>query len=59
MEKWGAGCSGKDFEAINVRAKAVKGLVELVNGNLQSGTANNVLVLCLIVLLVLILLYIY
>ncbi|KAF7825640.1 Tetratricopeptide repeat (TPR)-like superfamily protein, putative isoform 1 [Senna tora] len=37
IEKHEAGCSDKDFEALNVRANAVKGLVELVNGNLESA----------------------
>ncbi|KAJ7961392.1 Tetratricopeptide repeat (TPR)-like superfamily protein [Quillaja saponaria] len=35
----GTGCSGRDFEVINARAKAVKGLVELIKANLESADA--------------------
>lgn len=44
MEKQEAGCNEKDFNALHVRAKAVKGLVELVNDNLESGTSKGVMV---------------
>jgi len=36
----------KDFEAHFIRAKALKGLIELVNGNVDSGCAKVVLVHC-------------
>lgn len=39
MGKHEARCNGKDFENLNIRAKAVKGFVELVNGNLESAEA--------------------
>ncbi|XP_061349741.1 uncharacterized protein LOC133294980 isoform X2 [Gastrolobium bilobum] len=35
VEKQGTG----DFEALNIRAKALKGLIELVNGNIKSAEA--------------------
>lgn len=56
-EKHEAGSCDKDFKALNVRAKAVKGLVELVNGNLDSGTNKLLLVICLIVLSISVFLY--
>lgn len=31
---------GGDYAAVSSRAKAVKGLVELVHGNVESGTAE-------------------
>ncbi|KAI9116095.1 hypothetical protein K1719_013025 [Acacia pycnantha] len=39
MGKHEAGSDEKDFETLNIRAKAVKGLVELVHGNLESAEA--------------------
>lgn len=33
----------KTYGAVNSRANAVKGLVELAHGNLESGTANPIL----------------
>ncbi|KAI4354536.1 hypothetical protein L6164_003388 [Bauhinia variegata] len=39
VEKQEAGSNGKGFGAINVRAKALKGLVELINGNIESAEA--------------------
>lgn len=35
------GFSGKGAEVIHARAKAVKGLVELVHGHCQSGTSKG------------------
>ncbi|KAI4354538.1 hypothetical protein L6164_003390 [Bauhinia variegata] len=39
VEKQEAGSDGKGFGAINVRATAVKGLVELINGSIESAEA--------------------
>lgn len=41
MGKHEAGCDDQDFETLNIRAKAVKGLVELVHGNVESGTSKS------------------
>jgi hypothetical protein len=30
----------EDYEALNVRARALKGLTELVKGDINSGSAN-------------------
>lgn len=46
--------SGEGGEIIRARAKAVKGLVELVHGNIQSGSSNaakevsNYSIMCLL-----------
>lgn len=34
----------EDSEALLVRAKALKGLIELVNGDVKSGSANGLFV---------------
>jgi len=36
----------KDFEAHFLRAKALKGLIELVNGNVDSGSATVLFAHC-------------
>lgn len=36
----------RDFEAQYVRARALRGLIELVNGNVDSGCAQGLFVYC-------------
>lgn len=42
LGKGGPKSNDGDFQVADARAKAIKGLVELVRGNLESGTPKSI-----------------